>query len=61
MPSDYIPTLWGLWENKIITEDQVKEGLKVYGYELVTLNPSGLIPENETVKHTYNAHNVETV
>ena len=53
MPSDYIPTLWGLWDNKIITEEQVENALKVYGYELQMINPAGLIAEGDKVKHTY--------
>ena len=53
MPSEYIPTLWGLWDNKIVTEEQVRNALNIYGYELQTINPAGLIAENETVKYTY--------
>ena len=53
MPSEYIKTLWSLWDNKIVTEDQIKEALKVYGYELQVVNPAGLIAENDKVKHTY--------
>lgn len=59
MPSEYIATLWGLWDNKIITEQQVVDALTIYGYTLVDVNPAGLIAENDTIKHTYKRYDVQ--
>lgn len=62
MPSDYIETLWLLWSLEIMSEEQVINGLNVYGYDLDIINPSGLVAVNETTTYTYKPHNVnETV
>ena len=53
MPSEYIQTLWNLWNNKIVNENQIVDALKVYGYTLQSINSEGMIAEAENVKHSY--------
>lgn len=62
MPSDYLECLWIMWDNGIITIQQVADSVAIYGYELTSVDSSGVQMSNQTTTYNYYSNNhVETV
>lgn len=57
MPSDYLESLWIMWDNGIITEQQVADSVSIYGYELTSVDSSGVQMSNQTTTYNYYSNN----
>lgn len=61
MPSDYLECLWIMWDNNVITEQQVSDAVKLYGYGLTTVNSDMISVSNDTSTLTYTSKYAQEV